>query len=138
MTVRRFYCPDLTAPQVELDRDDAQHARKALRLAAGHTVELFDGQGTLATGRIEEMTRRCVVEVAERRSVEPLTPRIDVAVAMPKGSRADVMVEKLSELGADRLIALVTERSVVEPREAKMARFGRMAVESAKQCGGRG
>lgn len=135
MTVRRFYCPDLSSRRVELAPEDAQHARKVLRLAAGHTVELFDGRGTLATGRIEEMTRRCVLEVTEHCRVEPLIPRIEVAAAMPKGSRADVMVEKLSELGADRLIALVTERSVVEPRQAKMERFGRMVVESAKQCG---
>ncbi len=135
MAIRRFYCENLSNASVELHPDDAVHARKVLRLAVGHTVHLFDGRGTTAEGTLIELTRRCVVDVTKRNDTPRLLPGVDVAVALPKGSRADVLVEKLSELGADRIIPLITERTVVEPRPAKLERYERMAIESAKQCG---
>ncbi len=135
MAIRRFYCDDLDRSAVELHPADAAHARRVLRLAVGQVVELFDGRGTVATAKILELDKRCVTEPIRRRRVERLTPRIDVAAAVPKGTRADVLVEKLSELGADRLIPLLTERSVAAPRPNKLDRFGRLAIESAKQCG---
>jgi 16S rRNA (uracil1498-N3)-methyltransferase len=57
-----------------------------------------------------------------------------VAAAVPKGERADWMVEKLSELGADAFIPLITARSVVHPEgRGKRGRWQRLATESAKQ-----
>lgn len=135
MTVRRFYCANIDQASVELNAADAAHARRVLRLSVGQTVELFDGCGATATATIVDMGKRLVVEPTERRFVERPKPVIDVAAAVPKGARADVLVEKLSELGADRLIPLLTDRTVVEPRQGKIDRFGRMAIESAKQCG---
>jgi 16S rRNA (uracil1498-N3)-methyltransferase len=57
-----------------------------------------------------------------------------VAAAIPKGDRADWMVEKLSELGVARFIPLITHRSVVHPKgHNKRERWQRIATESAKQ-----
>lgn len=135
MTRRRFYIPTLCEGPAVLGDEDARHARKVLRLETGDTVEVFDGVGNVATGRIGPMGREVSLEILERRAVPPLCPVVDLAVAFPKGSRADVLAEKASELGADCLIPLLTERTVVEPRENKLHRMERVAVESAKQCG---
>jgi 16S rRNA (uracil1498-N3)-methyltransferase len=57
-----------------------------------------------------------------------------VASSIPKGGRADWMVEKLSELGAAALVPLTTARGVVKPAgENKADRWRRIATESAKQ-----
>jgi 16S rRNA (uracil1498-N3)-methyltransferase len=57
-----------------------------------------------------------------------------IASAVPKGNRADWMVEKLSELGVSRFIPLQSERSVVLPAgKGKYERWRRIAEESAKQ-----
>jgi 16S rRNA (uracil1498-N3)-methyltransferase len=57
-----------------------------------------------------------------------------IASAVPKGDRADWMIEKLSELGVSRFIPLATARSVVHPKGAgKLDRWRRIATESAKQ-----
>jgi 16S rRNA (uracil1498-N3)-methyltransferase len=135
MSKRRFHSPDLHVPHVDLDEAQSSHARRVLRLGVGDTVGLFDGAGTVATGRIAEARRTVRVEIMERHERPRPTPTIDLAVAVPKGGRADVLVEEASQLGADRLIPLISQRSVVQPKKGKLGRFERLAVESAKQCG---
>lgn len=135
MPSRRFYSPDLSPARIELDPTQSSHARKVLRLSQGDAVELFDGAGTVADGRVAEVRKTLTVELTERRSVPRPQFGIDLAVAVPKGDRADTLIEQASQLGADRLIPLLAKRSVVEPRANKLRRFERLAVESAKQCG---
>jgi 16S rRNA (uracil1498-N3)-methyltransferase len=135
MTARRFYCPNLRLGRLALEPDEAQHIRRVLRLAPGDHIHLFDGQGSRATGVIADTTRDVLVDVQTVTQAPPPQPWIDLATAVPKGSRADVLVEKAAELGADRWIPLLTERSVVDPREGKLDRFDRLAVAAAKQCG---
>src|SRR5262249_50404591 len=50
------------------------------------------------------------------------------------GDRFDWLVEKATELGVERLIPLVTDRSVVEPRGSKLSRLRRLIIEASKQC----
>ena len=135
MTVHRFYCPQLDQPVVELTGDEAAHGRRVLRLGVGDAVGLFDGTGTVAEGRITDVSGALRIEVAQRRTIDRPPCRIDLAVAIPKGARADTLVEKAVELGADRLLPLVTDRSVVEPGAGKLQRFNRIALEATKQCG---
>lgn len=131
----RFHVADLASDHVLLGKDESQHARKVMRIRVGDAVELFDGAGAVATATVSAVGRDVELRISERRYVPRLKPVIDLAVAMPKGDRAAVLVEKAGELGADRLIPLVTERSVVHPREGKLERLRRIATESAKQSG---
>lgn len=106
-----------------------------LRLREGSVVELFDSSGATADGTLVRVDEECVwVEVLAVRPVAD-RPRIVIASAVPKGDRADWLVEKLSELGVTEWIPLVTARSVVHPAgNSKTARWARLATESAKQC----
>jgi 16S rRNA (uracil1498-N3)-methyltransferase len=96
---------------------------------------VFDGQGCVGLGALEIQHKAVLVRIISIRDVPPVVPRIDVAVALPKGSRVDQLVEQLSQLGANKLIPLLTQRTVVHPRETKLDRLQRAAIESAKQCG---
>jgi len=137
----RFYCSQLPHPRLSdrycmLDADETHHARKVLRLEVGEPVELFDGRGGLAHATIEDYdgsTALCHVTAVE--TMPPRTPVVTVATAVPKGPRAEAMVDQLSQAGADRVIPLRTQRSVVDPRAAKLEKFERHAIESAKQSG---
>lgn len=135
MAGRRFYVNSLSLDRIEVDPDQAGHARKSLRLTVGDEVELFDGQGTIALGRIESIGKSMLVAITSHASVRPLKPRLSLAVALPKGDRAATLVESASQLGVDHLIPISTDRSVVEPGSGKQARFERIAIEAAKQCG---
>jgi 16S rRNA (uracil1498-N3)-methyltransferase len=71
-----------------------------------------------------------VEEIQTQRTGLALT----IASAVPKGARADWMIEKLSELGVARFVPLMTQRSVVHPEgKNKIERWQRLAAESAKQ-----
>lgn len=132
----RFFFPNFRSPDctVELDSEQAHHALKVLRLGEGDAVELFDGQGRVAGGRIDSARGGLAVRIREIRQTVVPKPGIDLAAAIPKGPRADEMVQLLSQLGVNRLICLRSERAVVEPSPGRLERFDRIALESAKQC----
>lgn len=133
---RRLHIADLRTGLLSLDAVQTRHARQALRLQDGDTVELFDNIGrtaaaTIVPGDAHALTLQVdlVTEPNDR------TFKWSVAAAVPKGERADWMVEKLSELGCNRFTPLITERSVVAPKGVgKIDRWVRLATESAKQC----
>lgn len=133
---RRFIVEQVSVGRVTLDARQSRHARDVLRLTIGETVEVFDTAGRRAAGRIVSVEPVVEIEIA---SVEQATPRareIVIASAVPKGDRADWLVEKLSELNVTTWIPLRTARSVVHPEgTSKFDRWRRIAEESAKQCG---
>ena len=117
----------------------AHHARAVLRLCDGDEVEVFDNAGRTAVGVLRFQGDAAVVEVGKILLSSPAALRWSVASAVPKGERADWMVEKLSELGVSSFIPLATQRSVVLPGGTnKRQRWERIAIESAKQSRRRG
>jgi 16S rRNA (uracil1498-N3)-methyltransferase len=134
MSTHRFYCASLANSTVELDAEQAAHARKSLRLAVGDTVELFDGRGSSASATVTQLKRTLQARITDLRHVDPLAPSLTLATAVPKGPRADTLIDAAAQLGVDVLIPLVTTRSVVDPGEGKQRRFERIALEAAKQC----
>ena len=107
-----------------------------LRLAAGSIVEVFDDAGATARGVfLPESAGTAAVRVeAIDAPIQSGRLQWTVAAAVPKGDRADWMVEKLSELGATAFIPLAAARSVVLPEgRGKRDRWMRIATESAKQ-----
>lgn len=102
----------------------------------GDVIELFDDAGATATGTLLFIKSKAVAAQVERlnpsQGISGL--RLTVASAVPKGERADWMIEKLSELGVATFIPLSTQRSVVKPEgKNKLQRWTRIATESAKQ-----
>jgi 16S rRNA (uracil1498-N3)-methyltransferase len=126
----------LTAGENPLDETQAHHARNVLRLTEGTPVDLFDDHGATARGTlIYPQVGPAAVRVEERAIVVGVPwGQITVASAVPKGDRADWMVEKLSELGVAEWVPLAAERSVVLPEgTSKRDRWARIATEAAKQ-----
>lgn len=130
---RRVHVDSLQPGIVDLPEDQAHHLRDVLRLKAGDLVELFDSSRTASAKIVQCDASTLSVEVIDIADIAVAT-QITVASAIPKGDRADWMIEKLSELGVSRFIPLRTERSVVHPEgKGKLDRWERLAIESAKQ-----
>lgn len=107
-----------------LDDVDSHHLARVLRLRAGETVTVTDGRGAW---RRCDWDGRGVVPVGAVQRVAPERPEIGVAFALVKGDRLDWVVQKLTELGVDRLVPLRTDREVVRWDDAKAAiQVGRM------------
>lgn len=131
---RRIFAPNLHTGPLHLSEAEAHHVRNVLRLAAGATVELFDAAGRIAGATVSTCDRNGVMVNVGEIAQSPPTIAIEIACALPKGERAEWLIEKLSEIGTTRFIPLVTERTVVVPKgDGKLERFRRIAVEAAKQ-----
>jgi 16S rRNA (uracil1498-N3)-methyltransferase len=135
VTRRRANVRQLHAGVIELPEGEAHHLRDVLRMKAGDVVELFDDSGAVAEGQIVECSaNRVAVTVIAQASQPQVGVPITVASAVPKGERAEWMIEKLSELGVSRFVPLATARSVVLPEgKNKRDRWARIAIEAAKQ-----
>ena len=123
-----------------LDRAEAHHLLHVLRLKVGDSVTLFDGKGGEAAAEIVAMSRSSATvragEVVQRAPQARL--KLTLAVCVPKGKHADMIVEKGTELGMAAFLPVVAQRNVADPRareEGKLAQWRRVATESCKQCG---
>jgi 16S rRNA (uracil1498-N3)-methyltransferase len=143
MDVYRFYVPDLQkqaggGAEVELPEDQAHHARGVLRMGAGEPVILFEGVGGWVEGVLERISKtKVIARVPGRINVEmPPGLRLTLFTAVPKGERAEQLIEQASQLNVEVVNWLSCDRGIVKPREGgqKMDKWRRLAVESAKQC----
>jgi 16S rRNA (uracil1498-N3)-methyltransferase len=122
--------------------EEAKHAIRVKRLEVGDRVELCDGAGLVARCAIAQTGKEnrtgewwFEAKVEDSRHENPLRPRVEVWSAVAKGDKVDQMIDGLSQVGVAKWRALHSARSVVEPREGKMGRLERHAVEAMKQCG---
>lgn len=132
--LRRMLVDELVVGVNALSREQRHHARDVLRMRAGEEVELFTASGRSARAVLREVSEAAVL--AEVTQIVEAGTRFEltIASAIPKGARADWMIEKLSELGVSRFVPLMTARSVVHPEgKNKIERWERLAAESAKQ-----
>ena len=101
------FVDDLDAPS--LAGDDEHHLRRVLRVRDGEEITLADG-----SGRWRAATFGDPVRAASAIHVEPEpVPMITIAFALVKGDRPEFVVQKLTELGVDRIVPFVAARSVV-------------------------
>jgi len=132
----RFYCDQITTCQNKLCAEESHHLIHVSRLNAGDEIELFDGSGICAKATVTAIKRSEVVaEVARVRTVtRPRTKHITIAASIPKGKRFDWMISKCTELGVDRIVPLIFDRTVKQPAETQ-ARCRKIAIAAAKQSG---
>ena len=123
---------------IVLDGDEGRHAARVKRVRPGETVLIGDGRGALVSCVAKSVgADRLTARVVDRRVVPMPDPRLVVVQALPKGERAELAVELLTELGADEIVPWAAARSVVQwtgERAAKaLTRWRRVAAEAAKQ-----
>lgn len=138
MTARRLFLPPdrIGDGRAALTPEAVHYLRDVLRLEPGAEVELFDGEGGAYAARLEEGLG--ALRLGPRREARPALP-LWLLVALAKGEKMDLVVQKATELGASRVSPFAAERSVVrldrERGEARAARWRRIAAEAARQCG---
>jgi 16S rRNA (uracil1498-N3)-methyltransferase len=120
---------------IELPADQAHHLIRVLRLGEGDEVQAFDAAGAAGSAIIAGVTgKKVTLRIDRIEKGDDSEQQLAVSSAIPKGARADWMVEKLSELGTNVFIPLITERGIVVPEGThKLERWQRLAAESAEQ-----
>ena len=147
MTRRRFFAPvnafSSGRQTVTLLSDEARYLRDVLRLHVGDEVSVFDGEGREFQCTIAESTRSSA-ELNVISEIVPAKPEshlhLTLAVALLKGDKFDLVVQKVTELGGARIVPVITDRSDVrlEPGQdltKRVERWQRIALEAAKQSG---
>ncbi|MGI8984068.1 MAG: RsmE family RNA methyltransferase [Acidimicrobiales bacterium] len=130
-TSAHAFVDDLAAPA--LSAGDRHHLERVLRLRPGDEVTVSDGAGGHRACRFGP----ALEPVGEIERAPRPGPELTVAFAVVKGQRPEWAVQKLTELGVDRIVPLLSARSVVRwpPGEAgnQLGRLRRVAREAAMQ-----
>jgi 16S rRNA (uracil1498-N3)-methyltransferase len=127
-----------TGETVVVQGDEARHAVVVRRTRVGEHVVLVDGAGTSATCTVADTTKSSLtVEVESVVVAERPAPSVTVVQAIPKGDRAELAVEVLTEIGADRIVPWAASRCVGvwrgERAEKSLAKWRATAREAGKQ-----
>lgn len=129
-----FYQPD---PHVfELDEEEARHSSKVLRLNSGDVIHVTDGKGLLKKCVLNIQGRKVGYEVVETTQSERRPFAINMAIAPTrKAERNEWMVEKMTEIGVERIDFIVTEHTNPETlnRVVNLGRLNRIAAAAMKQ-----
>lgn len=120
---------------------DARHISLALRMRAGDAITLCDFSRKEYMCVIDSITpsevRAKILSTAVNSTEPPYRARL--LQALPKGDRADTVVQKSVECGISEIVFFESERCVAklksENAEKRLARFRSIALEAAKQCG---
>jgi 16S rRNA (uracil1498-N3)-methyltransferase len=138
----RVHGPISRGIRVELSENQRRQIRKVLRLVSDDRIIVFDGKGMESVARLELSGRSEVAaEVVEEPypGTVPGVPVIHLFLALIKGDRFDLAVQKATELGVSSITPIVTTRSVVrlsaDRARSRLERWRTIAVEALEQSG---
>lgn len=119
---------------------EAHYAAQVLRAGPGDPIEVFDGEGRIASAVLTRCGRReAAVSLGRIRRVDPPRPAVHLLQALPKAQKMEWIIQKGAELGMARLTPLATRHAVVQldaGRAGKrLARWRDIALNAVRQCG---
>ena len=140
--MHRFYlpperCADAT---LRLEGREAHHALHVLRLKPGKLITVLDGVGNEFLCAVKNSSRDAVtLSVSLKNFAQPPPCSITLLQAVPKGKIIESIIQKAVELGARRIVPLLTEHVVTQigekDRANKREKWQQVAIEAIKQCG---
>jgi len=140
--MHRFHLPPASCREkrLRLNGREAHHGLHVLRLQRGERVTVLDGVGHELLCDVESATKSgLVLAVKEDKFTPAPACAITLLVAIPKGKLIESIIQKAVELGAHRIVPLLTERVVTQldddDAEAKRGKWQTVAIEAIKQCG---
>lgn len=128
-----FYSKDIES-SLSLSENESRHCIKVLRMKIGDNICVTDGQGFFYNCKINQITKsNCFVHIMDKKKWnKPWHNIITLAIAPTKnGERMDWMIEKLVEVGIDRIVFFSSDHS--ERRIVNIDRLNRVAISAMKQ-----
>lgn len=130
---------NLDAGTVSIVGDDVKHITKVLRYRVGDKIEVSDGDGNEYICEIEEMEKDCILcRILEKVDIKRESDLfITVYQGLPKSTKMEIILQKLTECGVSEIVLVNTKRSVVnidsKKSDKKLDRWERIVYEAAKQ-----
>jgi 16S rRNA (uracil1498-N3)-methyltransferase len=135
-TMHRLFLAQLQPHTREavIEGREAHHAAHVLRVKRGEDVRVLDGKGGEHTCAVKEVGRHSLrLEVKESKATSPAPYEVTLFQALPKGKAFETVLQKATELGAYRIVPLITERVVT--RAEKHEKWQWIMIDAMKQCG---
>ena len=142
--MRRFYVPKSVwkGNKVRLSADQCRHISRVLRMKPGDLIKVFDGERE-HEARLTELGKSggwCEIwghelvscpQISDINSFHVPGFQLILAPAIIKAKRMDMVIEKATELGVDRIAPFTSERSVPKPRPEKAVHWRKIAESAA-------
>nr|WP_314771211.1 16S rRNA (uracil(1498)-N(3))-methyltransferase [uncultured Peptostreptococcus sp.] len=123
-----------------IDGEDVKHISKVLRYGQGDEIEVCDSNGHEYICRIESIDKtRIDLSIVDEVDINRESRiRVSLYQGVPKSTKMDIILQKLTEAGVDEIVLVNTKRSVVnikgDKADKKLDRWERIIYEAAKQC----
>lgn len=136
----RVAAAQLVEGELRLSGEEHHYLMRVRRIRVGERVELFDGAGAVAEAAVEAVSgEETALRVGEVRREAAVRAQLTSVIPLLKGERMDQCVEKLVEVGCDRIVLWEAERAVVrlekDKRAARLERIKAQVVAAVRQCG---
>jgi len=142
LTVPRIYFPGeiQRGDLCKLGEEKLRYVKSVLRMNKGDQLILFDGTGWQYETVIKQFfSDGITVEVLKKDKMPDKVVNITVYQALPKANKMDFIIQKATELGADRIVPFQSARSVprltADKARFRISRWRNIATEAARQCG---
>ena len=142
MTIPRLYLPRPleTGAVCSASADQARYLKTVLRMREGDPLLIFNGTGWEYKAVIRRQTAEGIeLEITGRRALPAAEIHVTLCQAVPKVEKMDGIIRHATELGAERIVPFLAERSVPrwrpEQLPRKRERWQKIAVEASRQCG---
>ncbi len=140
LAMKRIFLEDDLSDNVTITGNDANHLAHALRAKKGDQIVAVDRRGNKATLELIDFGRDSIQakRVSEITKVENIfVKHLTLAECLPKQNKFDYIVEKVTELDIDKIVPLISDRTIARPEnlraKAKLDRWQRIAKEAAEQ-----
>ena len=126
----------MVSEQINITGDQARYLSLVLRVKPGDPLLIFDGLGYRYECKILNIHKKEVVAEIVNKSPYSVESPISITLAqgLAKGTKMDLIIQKSTELGVNKIIPIINERSQVKHTE-KTERWRKIALSASQQSG---
>lgn len=118
------------------DKSDINHIKNSFRLKSGDLLRVVDGEKEYITKIISIEKKLLITEIEKKfEDTYSTNVKIDAAVGLLKNDKMELMIQKLTEIGINRIIPLKLSRTIIKLSEKK-EKWDIVSKEALKQCQG--
>jgi 16S rRNA (uracil1498-N3)-methyltransferase len=131
-----FFADNLSGGNSQLlDKDEAHHAIKVLRVKIGEEIMISDGSGNWVSGPIEELGKKTLlIKVSNQGQKKLNKPELVIVQAITKSDRNKEMLELITVAGVDCIIPWQSDRSISKWQSDSADKWESTIKESCKQA----
>ncbi len=137
MRTRRFHSKGKTDHLfIEIVSNELYHLKNVLRKKRGDSIEVFNGKGSLFSGKIESINKsKAIVKITKEILKERPSTNIIIAPSLLKKKTMNLMIEKLTEMGVNKIQPVIFARTEAVYSNSLISKWEKLAIESLKVNG---